>query len=158
MSTRTNKDSKINPIHGEDFDVEIYQKSIIAKLLQCKDEESQGEIIDELTYATTCNKNGWSSIKIPFSKEEDIKVGAKFYYENDMMAMKCDVRLMTVTYIRSGIVFYTDDKDDSERSFPIGCFFASRLEPEEYTTPKGYPSKWYKFESFYGKTKIVYND
>lgn len=38
------------------------------------------------------------------------------------------------------------------------CFFASRLEPEEYTTPKGYPSKWYKFESFYGKTKIVYND
>ena len=158
MSTRTNKDSKINPIHGEDFDVEIYQKSVIKKLLQCKDEESQSKIIDELTYATSCNKNGWASIKIPFSKEEDITVGSKFYYENDMMGMKCDIRLMTITYIRSGIVFYTDDKDDSERSFPIGCFFASRLEPEEYTPPAGYPSKWYKFESFYGKTKILYNE
>lgn len=158
MRTRPNKDSKINPIHGEDFDVEIYQKSVIKKLLQCKDEESQSKIIDELTYATACNKNGWASIKIPFSKEEDITVGAKFYYENDMMGMKCDIRLMTITYIRSGIVFYTDDKDDSERSFPIGCFFASRLEPEEYTPPAGYPSKWYKFESFYGKTKILYNE
>lgn len=27
-----------------------------------------------------------------------------------------------------------------------------------YTDWTGYPSKWYKFESFYGKTKIVYND
>ena len=108
MSTRTNKDSKINPIHGEDFDVEVYQKSVITKLLQCKDEESQSELIDELTYATTCNKNGWATIRTPFSKEEDIVVGAKFYYENDMMGMSCDVRLMTVTYIRSGIVFYTE--------------------------------------------------
>lgn len=153
-----NKISEINPIHGEDFDVEVYQKSVITKLLQCEDEESQSEIIDELTYATMCNKNGWVTIKTPFSKEEDIVVGAKFYYENDMMGMSCDVRLMTITYVRSGIAFYTDDKDDTERSFPIGCFFASRLEPEEYTPPKSYPSKWYKFESFYGMTKIVYNE
>jgi hypothetical protein len=158
MRTRPNKDSKINPIHGEDFDVEVYQKSVITKLLQCKDEESQSELIDELTYATTCNKNGWATIRTPFSKEEDIVVGAKFYYENDMMGMSCDVRLMTITYLRSGIAFYTDDKDDTERSFPIGCFFASRLEPEEYIAPKGYPSKWYKFESFYGETKIIYNE
>lgn len=157
---------EINPIHGAEFDVEKYRFSVMKKLVDYGssiedsniDNEYYNQLVDELTYATMCNKDGWSVLKVPFSKEKDIRVGAKFYYENDMMGMSCDIRLMTVTYIRSGIVFYTDDKDNSERSFPIGCFFASRLEPEVYSVGKGYPSKWYKFESFYGMTKIEYNE
>lgn len=54
------------------------------------------------------------------------KVGRQFWMYNDN---KLAYVLITITYIRSGIVFYTTEGDSEERSFASGSVFAELLYP-----------------------------
>jgi hypothetical protein len=94
-------------------------------------------------------------IRMPFAKPEQIIVGAKFWYNcTDSGSLAIDIRLMEVTHIRSGIVFYIDDVNSEERSFPLGCLMAARLEPEVHV--HGMNPEWYDFTSQFGKSKFKY--
>ena len=92
---------------------------------------------------------------MPFAKPEQIIVGAKFWYNcTDSGSLAIDIRLMDVTHIRSGIVFYIDDVNSEERSFPLGCLMAARLEPEVHVHDMN--PDWYDFESQFGKSTFAY--
>lgn len=54
------------------------------------------------------------------------QVGRQFWMYDDN---KHAYVLITITYIRSGIVFYTTEGDDEERSFASGSVFAELLYP-----------------------------
>lgn len=80
------------------------------------------------------NPDEKSVIVQPFAKPEEIVKGAKFVFEDNYGGLSLDIRIMTITYVRSGIAFYTDNKEpDVEKSFPLGCWFASKLEALEWT-------------------------
>lgn len=54
------------------------------------------------------------------------QVGRQFWMYDDLQMKYV---LITITYIRSGIVFYTTEGDDEERSFASGSVFAELLYP-----------------------------
>lgn len=61
-----------------------------------------------------------------YMPKEYLKVGGEFYYFDG--EFEC-VRLLKITYIRSGACFYSieDEKHLKEYWFPVECFFAITL-------------------------------
>ena len=113
---------------------------------------------DLLYWYVTANEEEFSNIRIPYVKESDIVVGAKFWFDNSSILDPCDIRLMTITYVRSGVAFYTDNKCDEEKNFfTSGTLFSERIiEYFEYETD--YDPKLFKFVSIYGHTIIKYKN
>lgn len=121
-------------------------------------ELSEKERNDILLWYVTTNCDGFSYCKVPNPKESDIVVGAKFWYDNSDFLNPSDIRLMTITYIRSGVAFYIDDKDETERNFfTSGTLFSERmLDYFEYVTDKN--PELFKLTSQYDKTIIKYKN
>lgn len=97
------------------------------------------------------DKLGVINIKLPLVKNEDIVVGSSFFHYD---AEAGCVDKLTITYTRSGIVFYTSGLHQEEDSFPMGCIMQRYLEPEVIETELN--PKHYKLIPKLGKTKIVY--
>lgn len=105
----------------------------LAKLRKHNGEFENTEL-DRLTSMLLSNDpNKKAIIRQPFAKPEEITVGRQFVFENNYGGMSLDIRIMTITYVRSGIAFYVDDKEpDVEQTFPLDCWFTSKLEALEW--------------------------
>lgn len=88
-----------------------------------------------------------------YMPEEYLMVGGEFYYFDG--EFDC-VRLIKITYIRSGMCFYTieDENHANEYWFPSGCFFAITLESKKYIT--NINSDYYNVVTRLGKSEIIY--
>ena len=88
-----------------------------------------------------------------YMPSEYIEIDGEFYYFDTQTNT---VRLIKVTYIRSGVYFYTieDESHEIEYFAPIECFFTKILEPKIYVT--NINTDYYKFESRWGKSEIIY--
>jgi hypothetical protein len=90
-------------------------------------------------------------IKLPDTKDSDIIVGKKFYY----LDTNFRIDKITITYVRSGIVFYKSKLHrKGEHNFPLDCLFARHLKPEIYETDLD--PKYYEIVCPLGKTKVKY--
>jgi len=88
-----------------------------------------------------------------YMSKEYLKVGGEFYYFD--CEFEC-VRLLKITYIRSGMCFYSieDEKHLKEYWFPVDCFFAITLEAKKYIT--NINTDYYEVVTHLGKSEIIY--
>lgn len=88
-----------------------------------------------------------------YMPEDYLVVDGEFYYFDG--ERNC-VRLIKITYIRSGVCFYTieDENHVNEYWFPSGCFFAVTLEAKKYVT--NINPEYYNVVTRLGKSEIIY--
>lgn len=88
-----------------------------------------------------------------YTPKEYLMVGGEFYYFDG--ERNC-VRLIKITYIRSGLCFYTieDENHSNEYWFPVDCFFAITLEAKKYIT--NINTDYYNVVTRLGKSEIIY--
>ena len=117
---------------------------------------SDSEIIDYITsYIISGSIDKKGKILIPFATKKDIVEGAEFFIDNKFFER--EILKIKITYVRSGIAFYIDEKEpDVEKSFPINSVFATRLEPVHYVSDLN--PKYYQIESYYGKSTYEFKE
>ena len=96
---------------------------------------------------------GIATITLPKTKPSDIVVGKKFW---DFDHEQNKWVLITITYVRSGVVFYTKGRSKKEDDFPLESLMTYRLEPEYFVSD--YNPQYYNVVSRSGKTKITYSE
>lgn len=88
-----------------------------------------------------------------------LKVGDKAWLDTaESILEKPNWKLITITYIRSGVIFYKIDGESEEKNFGLNCLGINlgMLMPVEYISP--WPSKYYEVVCRCPHTKIIYND
>lgn len=100
--------------------------------------------------------NGRQKINIKphkYMPKEYLTVGGEFYYFDGQFEK---TRLIKITYIRSGMCFYTieDENHLNEYWFPEGCFFSVTLEAKKYIT--NINTDYYNVVTMLGKSEITY--
>lgn len=91
-------------------------------------------------------------VLLPEIEPEDIEIGDQFYLYDETQWI-----LITITYIRSGIIFYVTEKENEEQWFPFGSIMLTNLTYKEFIVPLA-PNgcKQWIFKSLCPKTKIIY--
>lgn len=108
---------------------------------------------------------GICPVRIRKNTWEDIHVGNRFWsYGHDMLSQKQEEEglpsgrehwhLITITHIRSGVVFYTQ-KDSPEEHFEKGSAMVGLLEPETYIHKLD--PQYYRMESRSGLVDFKYD-
>ena len=117
------------------------------------DIDNNDEDIEDVTNKLLCKICGVEKmrIKMPDMTNKDIQVGRKFY----SLAIDNKIETVIITYVRSGVAFYTSDLEEGEQHFPLGCVWHAVLEPEEYVCELD--SKYFEMIAPLGRTKFIYN-
>lgn len=93
--------------------------------------ESHDEIVRQFLDGYYCSATAATRLHDVFANNIEgmkkyFKVGRQFWMYDDLQMKYV---LITITYIRSGIVFYTEEDEIEERSFGSGSVFAELLYP-----------------------------
>lgn len=106
---------------------------------------------------------GMLHVRMNPTKWEDIAVGKRFwcytktFLSNNELNGSLDPemwRLMTITYIRSGVVFYRIEEQEQEEHFEQGSAMVSLIEPQTYVHNND--PQYYKMISRSGKVDFQY--
>jgi len=86
-------------------------------------------------------------------KIEDVKKGTEWFFSEPDSE---EIKKIQITGIRSSVYFYKylDDLEKEEHGIPFPNLLLWNMEPAVFYAP--YPKEIYPFESFHGKSKIIY--
>ena len=97
------------------------------------------------------NGNEKQEITLPKIKKENIKKGDKYYSYN---SEHWKWELITITYVRSNVIFYTSDLSKLEEGVFRDTLFVEKWEPIEFTTDLN--TEYYEIITSCSLTKIIY--
>lgn len=121
--------------------------------------------IDDITHDSyeslifALNGGKKTRIKVPFAKPIEIVPGAEFFALRMKSMFDTKIEHIRITHVRSGVAFYVSDMANNytqENWFPLGCVYASRLEPVHYVSDL-HPD-FYEFVSYSEKVVVTYKD
>lgn len=102
-------------------------------------------------------------VRIAKTRWEDIAVGKRFWSYTQMFMSQNELegrldpekwRLITITYIRSGVAFYRIEEQEQEEYFERGSAMVGLIEPETYIHDKD--PQYYKMISRSGRVDFQY--